>query len=260
MLEQELGTTLFEKRGRNVALTKYGKVFREYVQESLSILDSGVKKMKALTSETSGMIDLAYIYTLGSVFVPQLVGGFLNQHEGWDVEFHFHAGSTTDIIKGLKEEKYDLALCSGKEDEPEVVFIPVGMEKLVVVVPKDHELAGRGAITLAETVKYPHICFPKSCGLRLIIDDLFEKSSGMPEIAYEILEDNSMAGLWNCCNAGNTAFKKSGCGCIGNQRTFLRTVCLYGDNEEQVFSSYCKAFCRLCGEMLQRGGFQVSES
>ena len=117
MLEQELGTTLFEKRGRNVALTKYGKVFREYVQESLSILDSGVKKMKALTSETSGMIDLAYIYTLGSVFVPQLVGGFLNQHEGWDVEFHFHAGSTTDIIKGLKEEKYDLALCSGKEDE-----------------------------------------------------------------------------------------------------------------------------------------------
>ena len=195
MLEQELGTTLFEKRGRNVALTKYGKVFREYVQESLSILDSGVKKMKALTSETSGMIDLAYIYTLGSVFVPQLVGGFLNQHEGWDVEFHFHAGSTTDIIKGLKEEKYDLALCSGKEDEPEVVFIPVGMEKLVVVVPKDHELAGRGAITLEETVKYPHICFPKSCGLRLIIDDLFEKSSGMPEIAYEILEDNSMAGL-----------------------------------------------------------------
>ena len=49
--------------------------------------------------------------------------------------------------------------------------------------------------TLAETVKYPHICFPKCCGLRLIIDDLFEKSSGMPEIAYEILEDNSMAGL-----------------------------------------------------------------
>lgn len=44
MLEQELGTTLFEKRGRNVALTKYGKVFREYVQESLSILDSGVKR------------------------------------------------------------------------------------------------------------------------------------------------------------------------------------------------------------------------
>ena len=28
MLEQELETNLFEKRGRNVVLTKYGKVFR----------------------------------------------------------------------------------------------------------------------------------------------------------------------------------------------------------------------------------------
>lgn len=27
MLEQELGTYLFEKQGRNVVLTKYGKVF-----------------------------------------------------------------------------------------------------------------------------------------------------------------------------------------------------------------------------------------
>ena len=31
MLEQELETNLFEKRGRNVVLTKYGKVFLEYV-------------------------------------------------------------------------------------------------------------------------------------------------------------------------------------------------------------------------------------
>ena len=28
-LEEELGTRLFEKRGRNVVLTKYGKVFQE---------------------------------------------------------------------------------------------------------------------------------------------------------------------------------------------------------------------------------------
>ena len=28
-MEEELGTRLFEKRGRNVVLTKYGKVFQE---------------------------------------------------------------------------------------------------------------------------------------------------------------------------------------------------------------------------------------
>ena len=195
MLEQELETNLFEKRGRNVVLTKYGKVFLEYVEEALKILDSGVKKTRALTSDTGGVIDLAYIFTLGSVFVPQLVGGFLKEHEDWDVNFRFSVGNTTEIIQGLKEEKYDIALCSRKEKESGIDFVPIAKEKLVVVVPRDHELAGRGSVDLKETLPYPQVYFTKNSGLRPVIDQLFEQTGGTPKIAYEILEDASMAGL-----------------------------------------------------------------
>lgn len=133
MLEQELETNLFEKRGRNVVLTKYGKVFLEYVEEALKILDSGVKKTRALTSDTGGVIDLAYIFTLGSVFVPQLVGGFLKEHEDWDVNFRFSVGNTTEIIQGLKEEKYDIAFCSRKEKESGIDFVPIAKENWLLL-------------------------------------------------------------------------------------------------------------------------------
>ena len=73
MLEQELGTYLFEKQGRNVVLTKYGKVFLKYAEESLRVLDTGIKKTRSMTSETSGEIDIGYIYTQGSEFIPELV-------------------------------------------------------------------------------------------------------------------------------------------------------------------------------------------
>ena len=69
MLEQELGTYLFEKQGRNVVLTKYGKVFLKYAEESLRVLDTGIKKTRSMTSETSGEIDIGYIYTQGSEFI-----------------------------------------------------------------------------------------------------------------------------------------------------------------------------------------------
>ena len=118
LLEEELNTKLFEKRGRNIVLTKYGRVFLEYVEESLRILDSGVKKTMSLTSETGGELNLAYIYTLGSVFVPKLVSDFLKQNPKLDMKFQFTVGNTTDIIQGLKEEKYDIAFCSRKEKEP----------------------------------------------------------------------------------------------------------------------------------------------
>ena len=69
-LEQELGTKLFQKQGRGVSLTKYGQIFLKYAEESLRILDMGVRKTKEMTGQTGGVIDLAYIYTLGSEFVP----------------------------------------------------------------------------------------------------------------------------------------------------------------------------------------------
>lgn len=79
-LENELGTYLFEKQGRNVVLTKYGRLFMEYAEEALSILDAGIRKMKAMTSETSGHIDMGYIYTQGGEFIPEVVKGFLNEN------------------------------------------------------------------------------------------------------------------------------------------------------------------------------------
>ena len=44
-LEEELGVKLFEKNGRNVTLTKYGKVFLKDVEEVLNRLDSSVNSL-----------------------------------------------------------------------------------------------------------------------------------------------------------------------------------------------------------------------
>ena len=46
LLENELGVALFEKEGRNIVLTKYGKIFLKDVEKSLEILDSSVKSLK----------------------------------------------------------------------------------------------------------------------------------------------------------------------------------------------------------------------
>ena len=45
-LEEELGVKLFEKNGRNVSLTKYGKTFLGDVEETLNRLDSSVNGLQ----------------------------------------------------------------------------------------------------------------------------------------------------------------------------------------------------------------------
>lgn len=197
LMEEELGTCLFEKRGRNVVLTKYGRLFLEYAKESMQTLGTGIKKVQELNSETSGTIDIGYIYTLGSKFMPKLVADFLRKDQELTVQFHFDVGSTTKILAGLKEEKYDIAFCSRKEKEPGICFLPIGKEELVVVVPKGHPLSGKKEVTLLETLPYPQVYFSKTSGLRPVIDGLFaqlENKNG-PELAYEVEEDSFMAGL-----------------------------------------------------------------
>lgn len=195
MLENELGIKLFEKKGRNVVLTKYGKVFLGYASESLRLLETGIKNTKSMGEENTGTIDLAYIFTLGTEFVPQLVQDFLKDNPQLHVQFKFKVGYTPEILQGLKEQKFDLAFCSKIEREKQVIFTPIAEENLVAAVSKNHPLAVNDEITLAETAEYPQIFYPQSSGLRSVIEKLFEKAGVRPEIAYEIDEDNAMAGL-----------------------------------------------------------------
>lgn len=194
-LEKEMGTRLFEKQGRNIVLTKYGRFFLGYVEESLQVLDMGIRKTRAMTGQTEGVVELAYIYTLGSEFVPQLAGDFMRTHEELKVKFHFTVGNTYEIIHGLKEGKYDIAFCSMVEKEPGIEFTPIGTEKLVVVVPKGHPLSEKQIVDLEQAAAYPQVYFTKNSGLRPVVDRLFANARLTPDIAYEIEEDGSMAGL-----------------------------------------------------------------
>ena len=194
-LEEEMGTNLFEKRGRNVVLTKYGQFFLEYVEDSLQVLDMGIKKIKMLTGQVTGRIDIGYIYTLGNGFVPQLVGDFIRSHEELKVKFNFTVGNTFRNIQGLKDGQFDIAFCSRVKDEEDIEFIPVGKENLVLVVPKGHPLDREEVVSLSEVVKYPQIFFTKNSGLRPTIDRMFKRENLVPKVICEIEEDNFMASV-----------------------------------------------------------------
>ena len=140
-LEKDLGTYLFEKQGRNIKLTKYGKIYYEYVDKALSELERGEKKLKELTNVSTGTIELGYIYTLGPNFVPKLIKNFTNADENKNIKFLFGQGTTQSLIKDLKEEKYDMVFCSLVDDEPDIEFIPIANEELVVIVSNEHPLA-----------------------------------------------------------------------------------------------------------------------
>ena len=79
-LEDELGVTLFEKRGRNVILTKAGEIFLEHVSTILDDVKRAENKMHQIATD-GGHIDIAYVSPLAKVFIPTIVRSFLTEKE-----------------------------------------------------------------------------------------------------------------------------------------------------------------------------------
>lgn len=194
-LEKELNIFLFEKQGRNIKLTKYGKLFYEYIERGLHEIDLGTKRMHDIASQQNGWIDLAFIYTLGSHYVPHLLQSFLAIEQNKNIRFSLKQGNTTEIIQGLKDEKYDVAFCSYMENQPDINFLPIAQEELVVIVSKQHPFAKFDEIDLCQIADEKIVYYDTQSGIRPLIDSLFKQVDITPNIVCEVEEDSAVVGL-----------------------------------------------------------------
>ena len=156
-MEKELGANLFEKQGRNVVLTKYGRIYIFYVENALTQLELGKNQIERLVSEGGGHVGLAYMTSVGTNFMPKLISDFLDDPQNKNISFSCYEGNTKTLLYNLKREKYDLIFCSLMENEPDVEFIPVHEQGLVVIVPEGHPLESRKKVTVQDICPYPNI-------------------------------------------------------------------------------------------------------
>jgi len=194
-MEKELGTYLFEKNGRNIKITKHGKLFLGYVDNALKELETGEKTLKELISPTIGRIDLGFIYTLGAHLIPKLMKDFSFIENNEKITFSLSQGASINIISGLKSDKFDLIFSSYVENEPNIEFIPVFEQELILIVNKSHPLAIYDEIDLKDTQNYNYISFVKESGLYPVISKIFTDTNINPNIICRVEEDSAIAGL-----------------------------------------------------------------
>ncbi|MHB8073087.1 LysR family transcriptional regulator [Desulfosporosinus fructosivorans] len=199
-LECELGTVLFEKQGRNVVLTKYGRLFLTYVENAIEELEQGAKKIKDLTSNEQSVITVGFIYTLSAHFIPNLISGFMKNKQNSNIKFALHEGATqnectADLVIGLKNEKLDIIFASLIPKDPNIEYISICEQKLVVILPYDNPLAQLKEIDLKDTAPYPLIHYSGKLGLKQEINRQYAKVNIIPKVFCEVEDENSMAGL-----------------------------------------------------------------
>lgn len=154
-LESELGIELFQKRGRNVYLTKYGKEFYRYVSSALKELDKGIETAKEHAGIMGGSIDIGCIHTIQGDYLPQVQRAFTRE-KGPNINFNIHLAQTNTIVACVQNEQWDVGFCSLVDNVPDLFFVPILEQRVVAAVGPNHPLARESGL-MFEQLKGFHL-------------------------------------------------------------------------------------------------------
>jgi LysR family transcriptional regulator, transcription activator of glutamate synthase operon len=183
-LEQEVGVPLFERIGRSIRLTQAGKRFVGRAERLLSDLREAVADAEGAVSAESGVVRIGFLHTVGARWLPERLATFLKAHPG--VRFTLEEGTTAEVASGVLAGDFDLGILGPPPlNAPDLETVPLFRERVAVVVPLTHRLAGRTSAALADLPNEPLILPRSRSGLRKVIDDAFASQGLTTTVAYE---------------------------------------------------------------------------
>ena len=193
-LENELGVILFERMGRNVALTKAGQIFYEQTEKILEDISVAERKMHQLAM-SGGEICIAYVFPLSTHFIPEASRAFMQMEENKNLTLNFAQGLSVENIEGLKSGKYDIIFGTREPSEMSIRFVPLMRQKMVVITPAGHELADCPCVSAEAFEKYPLLTYDHTSGLGKQTRNFFRRHNLHPQIICESPDENGIASL-----------------------------------------------------------------
>lgn len=154
-LEEELGTTLFERVAKDrMAPTPAGQRLYEFVRPFFEALPAVVRSVQG--GDFGGELRV----TSSSLLLRHLMPAWVRRlHEAQpDVEVHLEETSD-DCVALLRQGAVDLAVDHLYETPDDIATMPVALLRPFVVVPSDHPLAGSKTIALKSLGDTPFVAY-----------------------------------------------------------------------------------------------------
>lgn len=192
-LEREVGSQLFQRVGRGLTLTPAGRELVEHARVIIESYDRGVRAVQDLSTPDGGLVPVAFLHTLGTWLVPELIRSFRAERPQvrFDLRQHGDTGLVDDLLSGV----VDLAITGDRPRHPHIESRRLLSEPLRLVVPPDHRLAGRGSARLTDVAGETFIILKPGFSLRRITEELCERVGFTPQVGFEGEEVETLRGL-----------------------------------------------------------------
>jgi LysR family hydrogen peroxide-inducible transcriptional activator len=140
-LEARLGASLIDRSSNDVQLTPLG---RDIAARARGILVQ-VRDLSDLARRAGkgigGTLRFGVTPTLGPYLMPAIVAGLHKQQP--DLRLHIREGIPDDQVRQVMRGELDMMLCPLPVDASGIVIEPLFSERMFIIAPPDHPLAGQ---------------------------------------------------------------------------------------------------------------------
>ncbi|MCL4220037.1 MAG: LysR family transcriptional regulator [Phycisphaerales bacterium] len=147
-LEETLGVALFDRLGRGVVLTDAGRALLPRAQRILAEVRETAENLRAEVAGGGGRLVIGAIPTIAPYLLPPVLASLHVEAPG--CELVVREDLTERLVEAVVDTELDVAITSTPIDHALVEVQVIGRERLLVVVPAGHALAGDGRMRLSE--------------------------------------------------------------------------------------------------------------
>jgi DNA-binding transcriptional LysR family regulator len=193
-LERDLGSPLFERDAKRVALTDAGEALLPQAREVLAAAQAARDAVDQVRGGLRGTITVGTMTSVAVLDLPALFGRFHADHPAVAIRLQVAPSGSAGLAREVLDGELDLAFVALPGRAPAGISLRhLASVPLVALLPAGHPLADREEVALADLVGDPFIDSPVGYGNRSIVDQAMAAAGLARQVAIEVADVSTAA-------------------------------------------------------------------
>lgn len=184
-IEAEMGASMFANGHRHSTLTSEGAVLYKAALKMLDTRKKAKIQIAEISQELFGTVRISASSIPGDFILPPLLVEFTEKHPGVNVQVS--QGDSQSALEELSDRKADLAVVGSERALPGFTSVPFYHDELVLIVNRNHPLAGRKCISMEEISGLKLVGRTSGSGSRQAWERAYKSRTGLlkePELQF----------------------------------------------------------------------------
>jgi len=175
-LEAFYKTTLFERKGNAIQLTKGGHLLLARLKEAKKIQDQLEFELSTLKDQlkAKGQLKLGASTTVALYIIPKILSAFHQKYP--EVKISLLNRNTDTITKALLDQDIDIGIVEGKKKNSAILYQPFITDEVVAVCSAKSPIAKKRTLTVQEITNYPVVLREQGSGTLAALKYNLEKN------------------------------------------------------------------------------------